>query len=127
MTDHKDSGPTARARRLIDRHIVAYGYFPYADRLKEEIATELGFVQLASIPHRDDMARLQASVELLREAHELANSALRSAWQIAERDGRQTNWEGFRAQLRASLEASHAAINALGNTPPQVPPVKLPR
>jgi hypothetical protein len=60
---------------------------------------------------------LRAQVELLREAHTFANGALRSAWQVAERDGRETNWPSFRESLRASLEASHAAINALASIP----------
>lgn len=60
---------------------------------------------------------LKARVELLRGAHTLANGALRSAWQIADRNGRNTNWAGFREQLRMSLDASHAALNALNATP----------
>jgi hypothetical protein len=64
---------------------------------------------------------LRAQVELLREAHTLANGALRSAWQVAERDGLETNWPGFRACLRESLDASHAAINALASIPPHKP------
>lgn len=63
---------------------------------------------------------LRARVELLREAHSLANEALRSAWSIAEREGRDVNWAGHRAQLRASLEASHAAMAALDSAPRQV-------
>lgn len=63
---------------------------------------------------------LRARVELLREAHDLANQALRSAWQIAEREGREINWESFRGVLRASLDASHAAMASLRATPPQL-------
>lgn len=64
---------------------------------------------------------LRARVELLREAHQMANGALRSAWSIAERDGRETDWPGHRAQLRASLDASHAAMAALASTPRSIP------
>lgn len=64
---------------------------------------------------------LRAQVEVLREAHTLANGALRSAWQVAERDGRETNWSGFRTSLRASLDASHAAINCLASIPNAIP------
>lgn len=60
---------------------------------------------------------LRAQVELLREAHTLANDALRSAWQVAMRDGKETNWPAFRATLRASLDASHAAMDALRSAP----------
>lgn len=60
---------------------------------------------------------LRARVELLREAHTLANEALRSAMAVAEREGRDTNWPDYRAMLRASLEASHAAMAALDSAP----------
>lgn len=45
---------------------------------------------------------MTARVELLREAHVLANEALRSAMSVAEREGRQTNWPAFRARSRTS-------------------------
>lgn len=64
---------------------------------------------------------LRAQVELLRDAHDLANEALRSAWSIAEREGRETNWPGHRAQLRASLDASFAAMKCLRSMPVQKP------
>lgn len=64
---------------------------------------------------------LRAQVEVLREAHELANGVLRSAWQIAEREGRSTNWQAFRAALMPSLEASHHAMNLLKSVPPALP------
>lgn len=60
---------------------------------------------------------LRAQVEVLREVHELANGALRSAWQIAEREGQRTNWPAFRETLRHSLEASHHALNLLASIP----------
>lgn len=60
---------------------------------------------------------LRAQVELLREAHDMANEALRSAWSVAEREGRETNWAGHRAQLRASLDASHTALQCLSSAP----------
>lgn len=56
---------------------------------------------------------LRAQVQLLAEAHELANQALRSAWEVAEREGRRTNWPAFRATLSMSLDASHATMDAL--------------
>lgn len=61
---------------------------------------------------------LRAQVELLREAHDLANQALRSAWAIAEREGKNTNWSWHRAQIRASLDASYAALQCLSAIPP---------
>jgi hypothetical protein len=65
-----------------------------------------------------EIEMMRARVELLREAHQLANQALRSAWAVAERDGKDTNWPGHREQLRESLEASHAAMAALDSAPP---------
>lgn len=64
---------------------------------------------------------LRAQVEVLREAHTLAADALRPAMAIAMRDGRDTNWPAFRECLRASLEASHAAMAALDYIPRKTP------
>lgn len=46
-----------------------------------------------------------------------AADALRPAMAIAMREGRDTNWPAFRECLRASLEASHAAMAALDYIP----------
>ncbi len=52
-------GVMVRARRLVEEHIATFGMVPHPDLLKDTIAAELGFVQLASIPHRDDVADLR--------------------------------------------------------------------
>lgn len=62
---------------------------------------------------------MTARVELLREAHTLANDALRSAMAVAEREGVNVDWKAFRVTLRASLEASHAAMDALRSYQPK--------
>lgn len=118
-------GPMVKARKLVEEHIATYGFVPHPDKIKDAIAEAIAFAQLASVPHREEVAILRAQVELLREAHQLANEALRSAWSIAEREGATTNWAGHRAQLRASLDASHAAMACLNATPPQVPPTQI--
>jgi len=46
----------------------------------------------------------------MRQAPEHANGLCRSAFQIAERDGKETNWIAFRACLRESLEIQHAVM-----------------
>ena len=56
-----------------------------------------------------ELEMLRAQVELLRECHETAEQALRSAMSVAERDGRETNWSGHRAQLRHALDTYFAA------------------
>lgn len=58
---------------------------------------------------------LMAQVQLLKEAHTAANDALRSAWQVSEREGKETNWCGHREQVRYSLDVSHAAMASLTN------------
>jgi hypothetical protein len=55
---------------------------------------------------------LAAQVALLKECHDAADQALRSAMSIAERDGKNTNWSGHRAQLRAALDYYHEANSA---------------
>lgn len=62
---------------------------------------------------------LRAQVELLRECHEMADQALRSAMAVADRDGRNTNWSGHRAQLRAALDAYYAARQCFSSIPPR--------
>jgi hypothetical protein len=58
---------------------------------------------------------LRAQVKLLEEAHTECNDALRSAMEVAKRDGRQTNWPAFRESIRYALELSHTVINALAD------------
>jgi hypothetical protein len=92
------------------------------ERLREE--AQFGWHQAANRQsatrdlHKQAAAEIQmlrARVMLLREAHDLANQALRSAWAVAEREGRDTNWAGHREQLDASLDASHAALATFSN------------
>jgi hypothetical protein len=52
----------------------------------------------------DDMRDYAAYV--LKDANELC----RSAMEIAKRDGRDTNWETFRARLQESLLRQHAVM-----------------
>lgn len=87
------------------------------DRARELASPPRDDFDRAVLAILDDFDILAARVELLREAHDLANGALRSSMSVAERDGRETNWPAYRATLRASLEASHAAINALISAP----------
>lgn len=62
---------------------------------------------------------LRAQVELLRQCHETADQALRSAMAIAERDGKDTNWSGHRAQLRHTLDTYFAARQCFNSIPPR--------
>lgn len=52
----------------------------------------------------------EAERAAVRQALESANSLCRSAMSIAERDGRDTNWESFRARLKESLELQHKVM-----------------
>lgn len=52
---------------------------------------------------------LRAQVKLLRECHDAAEQALKSAMSIADRSGSGTNWSGHRAQLRHALDTYWAA------------------
>jgi hypothetical protein len=56
---------------------------------------------------------LEARVALLKECHDASNDALRSAMQVAQREGTATNWAGHREQLRHALETHHAAAPSL--------------
>jgi hypothetical protein len=47
----------------------------------------------------------------LKAALEEANQICRSMWQIAERDGKDTNWEALRVQLRKALDNQHSILH----------------
>lgn len=70
------------------------------------------------MPDRPTYEMLEARVALLKECHDASNEALRSAWAIAEREGRETNWASHRAQLRHALEVHHAAMNSFTEPTP---------
>ena len=55
--------------------------------------------------------RCIGEIRKLREALKDANDMCRSAWQIAERRGRQTGWDGYILRLRESLVRQHAVMH----------------
>ena len=48
---------------------------------------------------------------------EVANDLLRSAYAIAERDGKDTNWEAFRKKLGPVLQRQNQILNGSGYFP----------
>jgi len=48
--------------------------------------------------------------EMMEAEIKASNDLLRSAWMIAKRDGKDTNWEAFREQLNSALERQHAMM-----------------
>lgn len=62
-----------------------------------------------------EVEMLRAQVKLMRECHDQADSILRSAMSIAERDGRDTNWSAFREQLRFTLDTYYVARQAFAS------------
>lgn len=52
-----------------------------------------------------------AEVELLRAALKEANDVLRSTWQIAAREGKDTNWETFASRVHVVLMAQHRLMH----------------
>ena len=58
-----------------------------------------------------DRAGLVAEVERLREALVQHNDRLRSAAQVAARDGQDTNWKTFRGQITYTLAEYHDLVN----------------
>ena len=49
------------------------------------------------------------------------NSVLRSAFQIAERHGEDTNWTAFRNRVDAVLKNQHETINEIRKRRPDLP------
>ena len=68
--------------------------------------------------HRERITALEAENARLREALVQHNDRLRSAAQVAARDGQDTNWKTFRGQITYTLAEYHdlviAARAALG-------------
>jgi len=52
----------------------------------------------------------------LRNVLERANDVCRSMHAIAEREGAETNWPAFKAQLKAALQEQFAFIHATAKT-----------
>lgn len=50
------SDPMTRARQMIETHQKEFGQVPHAAKLVDEVATLLGFFQLATTPHTRDIA-----------------------------------------------------------------------
>lgn len=58
----------------------------------------------------DEIERLQARVEELEAEIKESNDLLRSAFMIAKRDGKDTNWEAWHNQLSVALARQHAMM-----------------
>lgn len=52
--------------------------------------------------------------EMMEAEIKASNDLLRSAWMIAKRDGKDTNWEAFRGQLNNALARQHKMIYPKG-------------
>lgn len=59
-------------------------------------------------------ARTSGEEELLRALRK-ANEMLRSAYQIASRKGKETNWESFTKCLEGELVAEHDTLREFGS------------
>ena len=78
----------------------------------EEITTFLADVDAGKYDNLPDppSPTLMIRIIRMRQALEHANGLCRSAFQIAERDGMETNWIAFRACLKESLDIQHAEM-----------------
>ena len=56
---------------------------------------------------QSEIERLTAEKATLKSEVEESNGLLRSAFQIAKRDGKDTNWEAFRNQVYIALVRQH--------------------
>ena len=81
-------------------------FYALAERLWEE-AQGKGRIITAQLSLQE-MVRIES--DRYREALESANKICRSAFAIADRDGKTTNWQGFRARCKDSLAIQHAAL-----------------
>lgn len=78
--------------------------FDEAARLQQRVDTLEAYIADYCAPTTSDKYN---ETEHLIEEIKQSNDLLRSAWMIAKRDGKDTNWEAFRGQLSIALERQH--------------------
>ena len=71
-------------------------YLPHPESLLHEIKLEGSLI-----------IQLNEEIKRLKDEVKESNSLLRSAFMIAKRDGKETNWEAWRKQLNIALERQH--------------------
>ena len=81
-----------------------------------EALDEIERLQDLMLAYENDLVLLSVYGKLKRAEAEIkeSNDLLRSAWMIAKRDGKDTNWEAFRGQLNIALERQHAMMYPKG-------------
>ncbi len=77
-------GPMERARTIVESHVTD-GVVSDTRSLIDAIAIDLGFVQLASIPHRDGVADRDAQIAALTERVRASQYALQKIIDLQDR------------------------------------------
>jgi thioesterase domain-containing protein len=78
--------------------------FDEAARLQQRVDTLEAYIADYCAPTISD--KYKETEHLIKEIKE-SNDLLRSAFMIAKRDGKETNWEAFRNQVSIALERQH--------------------
>jgi len=80
----------------------------YLERTLDEIERQRDLISA----YENDLVLLSVYGKLKRIESEIkeSNDLLRSAFMIAKRDGKETNWEAWRKQLNNALERQHAMM-----------------
>ena len=98
-----------RLRNIVEAHENEIVLLDVTDKLKNETRiAELEQVsedQALTISQNDYAYTIDK--EMMETEIKESNDLLRSAWMIAKRDGKETNWEAFRGQLDIALERQH--------------------
>ena len=81
--------------------------FDEAARLQQRVDTLEAYVADYCAPTISD--KYKETEHLIKEIKE-SNDLLRSAFMIAKRDGKETNWEAWHNQLSVALARQHAII-----------------
>ena len=80
----------------------------YLERALDEIERQRDLISA----YENDLVLLSVYGKLKRAEAEIkeSNDLLRSAFMIAKRDGKETNWEAFHHQISVALERQHKII-----------------
>ena len=94
----------------------------FTERIIEGLKKQIGYSQQLTrenerlqdliLAHENDLVLLAVCGKLERAEAEIkeSNDLLRSAFMIAKRDGKETNWEAWRKQLDIALARQHAMM-----------------
>ena len=91
------------------RKSLEFSHGTYCEKYLERALDEIERLQDLILAYENDLVLLSVYGKLERAEAEIkeSNDLLRSAFMIAKRDGKETNWDAWRKQLDIALARQH--------------------